>query len=70
MKRHVLPADVFPVRLPFWHTAIVYLLLEDFNAAGWVRGVVWTMMAMLWLGVLLMRRIEVVRPLDGYGERP
>jgi hypothetical protein len=35
--------------IPLQLTAIVYLLLDKFQAAGWVWGVVGTLLALIWL---------------------
>jgi hypothetical protein len=68
MKRTVLPNVALPTRLPVQTTALVYLLLHHFTAPEWVCGVVWTLMAVRWLGAVYMLLSEVTKPLNGYGE--
>jgi hypothetical protein len=70
MKRHVLPHSVLPTRLPLQTTALVYLLLDRFDPPGWTWGVVWTVMVLLWIGVVINKRTEVTKPLAGYGDAP
>jgi len=41
-----------PAYLPFNLTAITYLLLDKFHAAGWVYGVAYTLLALIWIGAL------------------
>lgn len=68
--RYVLPVSVLPTRLPIGLTAIVYLILDRFDAPGWVWGVVGTVMALLWIGAIGLRLSEETKPLAGYGEEP
>lgn len=66
--RNVIPWAALPAQLPAQTTAVVYLLLEHFDAPGWVRGVVGTLLALLWAGAILRMWYQKAKPLPGYGE--
>ena len=67
MTRYVIPWDALPARLPIQTTATSYLLLEHFDAPGWVYGVVVTLLAFLW-AIAIVRMIACkAKPLPGYG---
>lgn len=68
MTRTVIPWNALPAQLPVQTTAVVYLLLEHFDAAGWVRGVVGTLVALLWAGAIIRMWNQKAKPLPGYGE--
>lgn len=38
-----------PVRLPVGGSCVLYLLLDRFQAPGWVWGVLGTLLAILWI---------------------
>lgn len=38
-----------PLRLPVTSTVVLYLLLDKLQAAGWIQGVAWTVMGLLWV---------------------
>lgn len=43
-----------PVRLPVGGTCVLYLMLDRFQAPGWVWGVLGTLLAILW-GIVVHR---------------
>ena len=67
MTRTVIPWSQLPAQLPIQTTALVYLLLEHFNAPGWVWGVVCTMLALIWVLAGLRMWTDKPKPLPGYG---
>jgi hypothetical protein len=48
-KNKVIHFKSLPTRWPITKTAVVWLLLDRFHPAGWVRGVVWTLVALIWV---------------------
>jgi len=68
MSRTVIPWDALPAQLPVQTTAVVYLLLEHFDAPGLVWGVVGTLLALLWAGAMVRMWNQKAKPLPGYGE--
>ena len=48
-------------------TALAYLLLDRWQAAGWVWGVVGTVLALVWVIALIRMFTDKVKPLAGYG---
>ena len=67
MTRTVIPWNHLPAQLPTQTTALVYLLLEHFDAPGWVWGVVCTMLALIWVLAGLRMWTDKPKPLPGYG---
>jgi hypothetical protein len=67
MTRTVIPWGQLPAQLPIQTTALVYLLLEHFDASGWVWGVVCTMLALIWVLAGLRMWTDKPKPLPGYG---
>ncbi len=47
-----------PVRLPFIQTALAILLMDYYNAAEWVRGVVGCFIVILWIFALCIKSQE------------
>ena len=68
-KRFVLPLDHYPTRMPLLDSFVAYMALDLYNAPGWVWGVAGTLLAMLWLGWLLLINQQETKPLPGYGEQ-
>lgn len=66
--RTVIPWAALPAQLPTQTTAVVYLLLEHFNAPGWVCGVAGTMLVLLWVVAFIRLANQKDKPLPGYGE--
>ena len=48
-KRKVIAQKNFSMRSPLMPTVVVWLLLDRFQAPGWVWGVVGTLVAILWI---------------------
>jgi hypothetical protein len=67
MTRTVIPWDHLPAQLPSQTTALVYLLLEHFDAPGWVWGVVGTLLVMVWVAAGYRMWTDKPKPLPGYG---
>ena len=38
-----------PLKLPVTSSVVLYLLLDKLQVAGWVQGVAWTVMSLIWL---------------------
>ncbi len=38
-----------PLRLPVTSSVVLYLLLDKLQAAGWVQGVAYTIMGLIWI---------------------
>jgi len=51
--KYVIARESIPSYPPIHLTIIVWLLLDRFDPAGWVCGVVWTIVALLWIGFLV-----------------
>lgn len=67
MTRTVLPWGIMPAQLPLQTTALAYLLLDRWQAAGWVWGVVGTMLALIWVWALIRMYTDKPKALPGYG---
>ena len=67
MNRTVLPWAVMPAQLPVQMTALAYLLLDRWSAAGWVWGVVGTVLALFWVLAVVRMYTDKQKPLPGYG---
>jgi hypothetical protein len=52
-KRKVISRKNLPTRLPIWPTAIIWLLMDYYNASDITHGVVWTIWAILWIVVIV-----------------
>lgn len=47
-KVPVIDLKYLPTRWPLYQSLFAWLLLDRFHAAGWVKGVVWTLLGILW----------------------
>ena len=54
----VISVKNLPARFPVLTTAVSYLYLDKYNAAGWVWGVVGTVLAILWILVVIVKAYE------------
>ena len=62
----VIHAKNLPVRFPVAGTIACYLLLEHFTAPGWVYGVVFTVLGIIWVGgVFQLARQSAVDIFEG-----
>jgi len=52
-KKNVLANNSLPTRLPIQFTAIVYLLLDKFQAVEWVWGAAGVFVVLLWIGAII-----------------
>lgn len=60
-KNKVIKMNNLPTRLPFVATLVYYLVLDRFNAPGWVWGAVGVLMLLVWILAIvnLMREEDV-----------
>ena len=42
-----------PLKLPVTSSVVLYLLLDKCQAAGWVQGVAYTIMGLIWVGAVV-----------------
>jgi multisubunit Na+/H+ antiporter MnhE subunit len=42
-----------PTRLPFLFSAVIWLLLDRFQASDLISGIVYTLLAIIWIGALV-----------------
>lgn len=54
-RRPVLRPDLLPVSpvRGFWAGAVVWLVLDRLNLPGWANGVLWTLFAFAFIGLLV-----------------
>lgn len=63
MKSKYINPKYLPPRLPLQFTALVLLILDRFDAAGWIWGVAGSFLALAWIGALAMiYKCEFVKP--------
>jgi len=67
-KKRVIAYSSLPTRLPMWPTIVLYLLLEHLQASGLVQGIVYTLLALWWIGALASMHGEDRRDVPGFGE--
>jgi len=59
-----------PSRMPLLHTAVAWLALDRFDYPPVASGVVWTLVAIVWLGWLVSFGMEETKaPAEIRGER-
>ena len=68
-KRFVLPNDHYTGKLPLLSSAVLYMALDLYHAPAWLWGVAWTLMALLWIGSVMVLWQQETKPLPGYGEQ-
>ena len=42
-----------PTRLPMLLTAVIFLALDRYQPPGWLCGVAYTLLALLWIGCII-----------------
>jgi hypothetical protein len=52
-EKKVLSRRFLPTQLPVSFTALTYLFLDKFHAAGWIKGACWTFMGLIWIAVVV-----------------
>jgi len=65
--RKVINPAQLPARLPVMSTLVLWLTLDQTHAAGWVWGVVGTVLAVVWIGVTIdiyTRQVVNLKELD------
>jgi len=68
-KQFVLPNDHFIARPPLLASAVLYMALDMYSAPGWVWGVSWTIMGLLWVAFVMLTFQQRVKRLPGYGKQ-
>jgi hypothetical protein len=68
--RFVIPHSALPTRPPVLFTVMVWLLIDRLDPAGWVIGMVWTLVVLLWCHALHRMGQEASKPLPGFGDEP
>lgn len=64
--RKVIHVKHLPARLPLFQTLVAWLMLDRFQAPGWVWGVVGTFFALVWIGtVISMATQKCHKPIFG-----
>ena len=46
------PSNI-PLKLPLTPSIVLWLLLDRLQAAGWVQGVAYTILGILWIGAII-----------------
>jgi hypothetical protein len=41
-----------PATLPLWQTLTIFLMMDRFNAPGWLWGVIGTIVVLWWIGAI------------------
>lgn len=57
-----------PVRAPTMFSAVVWLLLDRLDPAGWVHGMTWTFVLFLWFTFVIQLFRERREDVPGFGE--
>jgi len=47
--RKVIDGKQLPAKLPITFTAMMWLLLDHLQPFGWVQGMIWTLVAIVWI---------------------
>lgn len=68
-KNYVFPSDHLPMKPPVLLSAVLYMALDMYSAPGWLWGVCWTLMAIVWASFVLVAFAGKTKPLPGYGKR-
>lgn len=55
MKHKVVSGSNLPARFPITLTIAAWLLMDRLHSPGWVYGVVWTILAVLWIAAIAAR---------------
>jgi len=50
----VIKPSNLPTKFPVTFTAVVYLMIDKFQPAGWVVGVIWTLVVLLWIMAIII----------------
>ena len=62
-----------PVKLPFFQTITIYLLLDKLDAAGWIWGVVGTIVVLWWIlaivALITSSETDIFIHLKGYKKK-
>jgi len=69
MKKVVIKASSLPPRLPVTFGAVVWLLLDRFDAPEWAFGAFWALAALLAAGFFYGLHNSELKDVPGFGER-
>ena len=67
-KKHVVAPSSLPTRISLWPTIVIYLLLEKLQATDLVKGIVYTLLALWWIGAFVSMYHEERRDVPGFGD--
>lgn len=71
MNKKVISIKNEKTKLPLNLIALAYLLLDKFNAVGWVKGIVWTLIVLVLIGCLhniwIEEEVDIFKPKDNHG---
>ena len=67
-KKRVVAPSSLPTRISLWPTIVIYLLLEKLQATGVVQGIVYTLLALWWIGAFASMYHEERRDAPGFGD--
>lgn len=67
-KKRVVAPSSLPTRIPLWPTIVIYLLLEKLQATGVVQGIVYTLLALWWIGAFASMYHEERHDVYGFGD--
>lgn len=63
MSRDVIARKYLPTQLPSTLTFLNWFFMDRYHAPGWLQGVVWTMLALIWIAcVVTMFKEKYVKP--------
>jgi len=72
MSKLVLDYKSLPSRTPGIPTAVIFLLLDRFHAAGWLWGVAFSVIGLLWIAVVVSifqeKKISIEQIITGIAE--
>lgn len=64
-KTPVLSWKRMPTRYPITSTVLAWMAMDYYDAAGWVRGMVLTLLGLVWISVIVRAALqEQIDPLD------
>jgi hypothetical protein len=64
----VIKPSSLPPKLPLQLVAVIWLLLDRFDAPGWAFGVMWTLVVILFIVVFARLHRAQFKDVPGFGE--
>ena len=52
-ERKVIKIENLPTKFPATSTAVCLLAIDVWNIPSWGKGVIWTLLALIWLGAAI-----------------